>query len=88
MPACTLGCDELFERGYLIVDPLGTITINPAKSPASSDLTDVLIRLKGRQVQRYSASQEPVFKWHRDTHQGHQTLLDDRTHERAQTLEA
>lgn len=68
MPACTLGCDELFERGYLIVDQLGTITVNPAKKAASPDLTDVLNTLGGREVQGYSASQQPFFSWHRDRH--------------------
>jgi hypothetical protein len=70
MPACTLGCDELFERGYLIVDQLGKITVNLAQKPASPDLTDVLKRFEGREVQGYTAGQQLFFSWHRDRNIG------------------
>ena len=39
MPACKLGCDDLFEKGYLIVDIEGFIQTNPLKSyPQELDL--------------------------------------------------
>jgi hypothetical protein len=68
MSACTLGCDELFERGHLIVDQLGKIRGNPTTKAADPDLAEFLKRFEGRGVQGYTVGQQPFFSWHRDRH--------------------
>jgi hypothetical protein len=68
MPACTLGCDELFERGYLTVSSSGIVTSNPKKQ-ATDDLRQVVKDLAGRHLHGYQPDQEPFFAWHRTRHQ-------------------
>jgi hypothetical protein len=64
MIACTLGCDHLFELGYIhvdgagIVQPRDTDTITPA-------LSEALDRIVGRTCPAHSAASEPYFASHR-----------------------
>ena len=44
MPVCKVGCDDFFEKGYLIVDQSGFIQINEEMT-YSSDLYSVLSSL-------------------------------------------
>ena len=67
MPACTLGCDELFERGYLAVDTFGVLTANETK-PTSGDLAEIVKALANRPIHGYTANQEQFFAWHRTRH--------------------
>ncbi|MFE2583450.1 hypothetical protein [Streptomyces sp. NPDC059378] len=41
MAACLLGCDELFEHGYIDVTRDGTLAIAPAPTPLVGLLTRV-----------------------------------------------
>ncbi|MFJ6795344.1 hypothetical protein [Streptomyces sp. NPDC091268] len=64
IPACLMGCDELFEHGHIYVDPAGTIKASP-KAQETADLAAVAARLAERPVSGLTAEQEPFFSWHR-----------------------
>lgn len=64
MPMCKLGCDDLYEHGYIAVDSHGTVTIRKA-SPLSAAVMQHLQLLQGRECKYWSSSTEPYFKWHR-----------------------
>jgi hypothetical protein len=65
MLACTLGCDALYEHGYVSVAPGGVIQISPLAASAHEVDTYVRERLMGRVVRWWSSSREPYFEWHR-----------------------
>jgi hypothetical protein len=69
MPACTLGCDELFERGYITVDETGVIHAAEGLD-STPDLSWAIDKLQGRMVLDYSAVQDVFFAWHRERHAG------------------
>lgn len=56
MPACRLGCDSLFELGYLAVDHLGAILVS-TDCPISFDTSDV--------APAWREERERYFAWHR-----------------------
>lgn len=59
MPACLLGCDALFEHGYITVEADGRIVrAAGAPEPASG-------RLVGVVALAHKAETEPYFAWHR-----------------------
>jgi len=58
MPACTLGCDALFENGYLAVADGGRILVYE-----SAGMT--LTSYHGEVASAWSPSREPYFRWHR-----------------------
>jgi hypothetical protein len=64
MAACTLGCDHLFELGYVRVAGDGTIT--GAAVAVTADLARSVERLAGRACAAHSASSELYFAWHRE----------------------
>ncbi|CAB45594.1 MULTISPECIES: hypothetical protein [Streptomyces] len=64
MPACLIGCDELFEHGYLYVTDNGTIAVSP-KSNATPDLAVAAKALEGRTVADYGPHRAPFYIWHR-----------------------
>lgn len=59
---CLLGCDVLFEHGYLTVDDTGTIT---AGRPATDALVPDLDCLIGTPCPAYAADRAPAFAHHR-----------------------
>jgi hypothetical protein len=61
MPMCRLGCDELFERGYIRIVQ-GKIELNQAKASTGS-VRQYLNRLSGRLCEHWSNSTEKYFKW-------------------------
>lgn len=67
MPACTLGCDELFERGYIVVDTDGLVIANSAR-PAIGDLAKFVGDIADRSVHSYDPGQQRFFTWHRTKH--------------------
>lgn len=67
MPACTLGRDEMFERGYILVDEYGHIRAN-RNLGIVPDLHAAIAPLVGRVVIDYQPSQAQFFQWHRDRH--------------------
>ncbi|MFD8914098.1 hypothetical protein [Streptomyces sp. NPDC059575] len=64
MPACLIGCDELFEHGYVYVTEDGTIAVN-SKSTSTPDLAVAAETLKGRLVADYGSHRAPFYGWHR-----------------------
>ncbi len=65
MFACTLGCDHLFELGYIYVDAAGTIQPRDA-GPATAELQEALGHLIGRSCDGHSQASEPYFAAHRE----------------------
>lgn len=64
MPACTLGCDHLFELGYVYVDEHAVVRRN-TKASTTSALDMIATALEGRLCSVHSAMSEPYFAWHR-----------------------
>lgn len=64
MPACLIGCDELFEHGYVYVTDNGTIAVSP-KSNVTPDLAVVAKALEGRNVADHGPHRAPFYAWHR-----------------------
>ena len=61
MIACLLGCDRLFELGYLTVDEEGTI----CPGAAGDELTPILNEFAGRRCSAYSDDTAAAFAAHR-----------------------
>jgi hypothetical protein len=61
MLACTLGCDALFEYGYVAVDADGVIN---TATPGHPDLDDVLERLRGTVCLAHSTATAANFQSH------------------------
>lgn len=66
MPACTLGCDALYEHGFLTVDKGGQILTGRA---AAVDMR----RFNGIAAPAWNTSREPYFAWHREHRFGEPT---------------
>ncbi|MFF0729715.1 hypothetical protein [Streptomyces sp. NPDC004134] len=65
MRACLLGCDELFEHGYVHVTPDGHIAAGD-KAKTTSDLLDAAKNLEGRAVAGFEPVKGAFFGWHRN----------------------
>jgi hypothetical protein len=65
MAACALGCDELFEHGYVAVDDAGVIA---ARRIATGDLGMAVSRIAGRQCAAHGAASHDYFAWHQNDH--------------------
>lgn len=65
MLACLLGCDSLYEHGYLTVDRGGALLVSDrvAESPAVEEF--VRAHLAGKVSSWWSPEREPYFAWHR-----------------------
>lgn len=63
MLACSLGCDRLFELGYVTVGPDGTVV---AASPVEGALAEQLAQLEGRMTGAHHAGSAGYFAWHRE----------------------
>lgn len=66
MLACVLGCDALFEWGYVVIDPDGAVAPGkPAETPALRDSVDEVI---GRRCLVNDTSRAARFAHHRRMH--------------------
>jgi hypothetical protein len=65
MIACTLGCDHLFELGYVYIDPKGVVRPR-ASAAATPELNDAIERIAGRICAAHSSASEPFFAAHRE----------------------
>jgi hypothetical protein len=66
MPACVLGCDSLYEHGYItVVD--GIIATNP-KFDLPTDAAQAIAQLDGRKVEHWGTPNAAYFKWHHSHH--------------------
>ena len=66
MPTCKLGCDDFFEKGYLIVDQKGVIRINQ-KMNYSVELKLILDNLEGRHCTHFSPKTDKFFEYKRNS---------------------
>ncbi|AMM12333.1 hypothetical protein Salbus254_5905 [Streptomyces albidoflavus] len=64
IPACTLGCDDLFEYGYVYVDDAGIIQAGGASSTTPA-LEQACSQLAGRTVADYGPHRAHYFASHR-----------------------
>lgn len=63
--ACALGCDEMFEHGYVAVDGSGRVV---AQRTAAGDLASAVSRIAGRLCSAHGATSRDFFAWHRNDH--------------------
>lgn len=63
MPACNLGCDALYEAGYLGVGPSGEILT--CSDDSSPDLAEKLQAYEGRTCGAFTDGRVKYFEWHR-----------------------
>jgi len=64
MPVCKVGCDDFFEKGYLIVDQGGVIQINE-QMKYSDELKALLSELEGKRCTYFSQETEGFFSYKR-----------------------
>ncbi|WP_225828227.1 hypothetical protein [Streptomyces naphthomycinicus] len=64
MATCLIGCDELFEHGYVYVNDNGTIAVSPL-SNTTPDLAVAAKALEGRTVADHGRHSAPFYTWHR-----------------------
>ena len=65
MPVCKVGCDDLFEKGYLIVDSAGAIRSNKNQSVVAQDLKDLLDMYVGKNCLSFSEPTAKYFEYKR-----------------------
>ncbi|ARX87062.1 hypothetical protein SMD44_06543 [Streptomyces alboflavus] len=64
MPACLLGCDELFEQGMVFVTDGGTVAAS-SRAKDARDLAAAVKLLEGHRVADYGPDRESFYAWHR-----------------------
>lgn len=67
MAACALGCDAVYERGYITVDTHGLVQQGP-RIPETNHLQSYINDLLERQVTAHTPRTAKYFEWHRDWH--------------------
>ncbi len=65
MLACSLGCDSLYERGYVTVAEGGFIQISPLAHTMPAVYEHIQQHLVGRTVPWWTEGREPHYHWHR-----------------------
>jgi len=66
LPMCKFGCDELYEKGFLIVDASGKLE---ARGNGTTPVVQSRLRdLHGRAVKGYSRANAAYFAWHKGHH--------------------
>jgi len=65
MLACSLGCDALFEHGYVVVGAEGIVV---ARKPAKGALADAIDTIVGRQCLAFNAKTAASFAGHANLH--------------------
>jgi hypothetical protein len=65
MPVCVLGCDHLFERGFVTVSSTGRV-VSTRRYGRSKGLSAVLSGLSGRRCLAQTPTSEVYFAWHRE----------------------
>lgn len=65
MPVCLLGCDKLFENGYIYVDSSGVIQASHI-AESNPELDPVINSLTGKTCLRWTPSSAPYFRWHKE----------------------
>lgn len=65
MLACTLGCDVLYEHGYVTVATGGALQVSPLATGSGRIADYIAEMLEGRTVDWWSADRELYYEWHR-----------------------
>ena len=65
MPICLLGCDILFEKGYVYVDMAGVICTS-GENPALPPLNTVIRTVTGQSCGAWTPESDRFFQWHRE----------------------
>jgi hypothetical protein len=66
MPMCKLGCDELFEKGYISVQ--NGCFISMRKNPTSNELEDFINTVSGNNCAYFNQNTISYFEWHFNHH--------------------
>lgn len=69
MIACALGCDALFELGYVVVNPDGVIEATD-RADSGEHVRELAANLHGRILHGYDDQSAPYFAWHREQVRG------------------
>lgn len=67
MAACALGCDAVYERGYIVVSPTGVIESGP-RATTTEHLSAFVTDLIGKKVQAFTPHTAKYFAWHAKWH--------------------
>lgn len=62
MPVCKLGCDDFFEKGYVVVDMEGFVRVTGTKQ-LSTDLQLALAELEGKVCTYFGPSTKEFFSF-------------------------
>lgn len=68
MPVCKVGCDGLFENGYLIVNSNGEVCRNGSVA-VSTDLETILTYVEGNICTRFNEQTEEFFTYSRESYE-------------------
>ena len=66
MPMCRMGCDEIYEKGYISV--LNGVFIDMDKTPTSNDLRDYINRVANSDCDYFGDETKNYFDWHYNHH--------------------
>lgn len=66
MATCRLGCDELFERGYICVSDDGAVIASAAVQSSVHVIAYVSQHLAGKVFRKTMAGRRSYFAWHRE----------------------
>ena len=61
---CKMGCDELYEKGYISVS--NGLFVDMAKTPNSSELQKYINQISGSKCDFYNEKSKTYFDWHFD----------------------
>ena len=64
MPICKIGCDDLFERGYIYLDSKGYVTLNKEKE-VSADLKEYLKTIVNEKSWYFNKDNAQFYEQHR-----------------------
>ena len=67
MPMCKLGCDELYEQGYISVKDGKFISL--PKSTITSTIKDYIDNIKGNVCDYFNSNTVAYFNWHLEYHE-------------------
>lgn len=70
MRACKLGCDELYERGFIYVDLAGKVRADSQLAHLTPDLQAFADSVEGKTCGAFSDRTRELFRWHRDHRDG------------------
>jgi hypothetical protein len=66
MLACTLGCDAVYEHGYVTIAPEGVLQVSPLTAHVPEVAAYIHDKLTGRTITWWTPKREPYYAWHRN----------------------